>query len=316
VTGETALEWEGRVDLLSDPFTRRDMLRVGVISIAMMWILVALMGLLAEGELVILPPVVLLIVVPVVVVLFFLAVVLLGVRLPIVFVLDSHGAGWSSGKRASWASRATMVLGALSARPSAAGAGMLGLARESGTVPWQDVVHVRPYSDRRVIALADSWHTLLRLYCTPETYDAALAFAISHAAGDTATAPKPLHRPDRRGLAAFALAVIASAGVVSWSWTFDSAREATLLALVVFAIGLAAFGNRVVRRICGMVGIISAAYLVVRVAIEALDPITMFSSGEVIGYGWELDTPLLVLAVSGLCILLALSVIALFGERE
>jgi len=316
VSEAPALEWEGRINLFTDPFTLLDLVRVAAISTVIMWTSVALMGLLVSGELVILPPVVLVVLIPIFLVLYLLAALLLGVSVPTTFTVDERGVGWQTGRRASWLSRATIVLGAVAGDPGTAGAGMLGMARESGLVPWERVAHVRPYPDRRVIALADGWHTLLRLYCTAETYDAALALSQRHAAGDAAVQSKPFRRPGRRDVSAFGLALVSAVGIASWQWSLDSARDATVLALGVIAVLASAFLRAGMRRAMGLVGLVSAAYLGVRIAIEAFDPITMISTNEVIGYGWELDTPLLVIAVSGVCVLFALCGLLLLGRRE
>lgn len=309
-----AFTWERRVNLYTDRFMLRDMARVGALSIAMMWVLVALMGVFVLAEPVLLPPVVLLVVACILLVLYFLAVLLMGVSVPMGFALDESGAHWSTGKRVARLSRIATVVGVLAGNPTAAGAGMLGMARESGTVPWEDVVVVRPFSHAKVIELADGWHTLLRLYCTAETYEIVLAYARQHATGE-ATRLRPFVRPQQRDITALGIAFVSAVGVASWEWAVYSVREAALLALAVLAVLAAGVLRGGARRAMGFITLVSSGFLAARIVVEAVDPITMVSTGEVIGHGWELDTPQLAVAILGVLVLAGIGATLAFRKR-
>ncbi|MBN2405270.1 MAG: hypothetical protein JXE06_06790 [Coriobacteriia bacterium] len=315
MTAGPVFEWESRINLFTDGFTLRDMLKVGALSLAMMWAIVAVMGLIAEGELIVIPVQTLLVIVPILLVLYVFAVLLLGVSMRMRFFVGEDGVGWAMSKRTGSLSRLAVLAGLLGGSPSTAGAGMLAVARESGMIPWADIVSVIAYPDRRVIALRDGWHTRLRLYCTAGEYDAILAYAREHAASPAAATSVPLPRLSRRALGIVAIAVVAAVGVASWDWAFYSVSEQSMLVLAVLAIAFSALSSMALRRITGLVGFVSAAYVGLRIIIEAVDPITT-PSGMALGYGWELDTPLLVLSVAGVCVLLALSGHLVLGRRR
>ena len=76
-----------------------------------------------------------------------------------------------------------MILGALAGKPGVAGAGLLGMAQETVGVVWDDVRRLNIHAPARVISLMDSWHVVMRLYCTPQNYEVVLNAVQKWAAG-------------------------------------------------------------------------------------------------------------------------------------
>lgn len=166
-----AIEWSYRVPLLTSRFMLWDFLRVTLLSVLAMYVLVALMGLIAEGELIVLPLEVFLIVTGIMLGLFVLASLLLGNNVPMLFSVRPEGVSYGMGKRQKGLNRATVILGALSASPTTAGAGLLAASREQGGWAWSDLREARYFAGPRVISLRNSWRTVLRLHCTPENFE-------------------------------------------------------------------------------------------------------------------------------------------------
>jgi hypothetical protein len=74
-------------------------------------------------------------------------------------------------RRAKVGTKAAIILGALSGSPSAVGAGLLAETQATQNVAWSAVRKVRCSPRWRTVQLANSWRTVLILYCTPETYE-------------------------------------------------------------------------------------------------------------------------------------------------
>jgi hypothetical protein len=104
-------------------------------------------------------------------------------RFPMGFSLSPQGAMVVSlSRRGRWGNRLAVILGALAGKPGVAGAGLLGMAQETTTIAWDDVRRVNIHAPARVISLLDSWHVVLRLYCTSQNYDMVLKAVQSWAA--------------------------------------------------------------------------------------------------------------------------------------
>lgn len=165
------IEWSYRVPLLTSRFMLWDFLRVTLLSVLGMYLAVFLMGLIAEGELIVLPLQVFAIVTGIMLVLFVLASLLLGNHVPMKFSVRTDGVAYGMGPRQKGLNRATVILGALSASPTTAGAGLLAASREQGGWTWSELHKARYFDGPRVISLRNSWRTVLRLHCTPENYE-------------------------------------------------------------------------------------------------------------------------------------------------
>jgi hypothetical protein len=170
-TGE--ISWEVSVPLLTNRFILYDLLKVwGISSLILFLILTGISvydwkwrvftgmlpvaGLVSAG------------------LLGLLILVMLGFfwnRFPMGFSLSPRGARVVSlSRRGRGGNRLAVILGALAGKPGVAGAGLLGLAQEIATVGWDDVRRVNIHAPARVISLMDSWHVVMRLYCTPQNY--------------------------------------------------------------------------------------------------------------------------------------------------
>jgi hypothetical protein len=85
--------------------------------------------------------------------------------------------------RARRVNRLAIVLGTLAGKPGAVGAGLIGEATASTHVAWPSVVSLRVYPRWNVIALGNSWRTIMLLFCEPKDYEAIRKFAeAAHAA--------------------------------------------------------------------------------------------------------------------------------------
>jgi len=93
------------------------------------------------------------------------------------FILDEKGAlcrtqaGQAKKNRAMNA--LTAVLGLLSGKPAAAGAGLLAQSRQSVFIRWNRVTAVKYGQKSRTILLRGGWTQQIALFCTRENYDAA-----------------------------------------------------------------------------------------------------------------------------------------------
>ena len=184
--GLETIEWSYRVPLLTSLFMLWDLLRVTLLSVLSMYILVALMGLIVEGEFVVLPFQVFAIVTGIMLGLFVLVSLFLGNGVSMTFSVCAEGVSYSMGRRQKGLNRATVVLGALSGSPTTAGAGLLAASREQGSWKWSELHEARYFARTRVISLRNSWRTVLRLHCTPENYEqvrAAVVDGIAHGVG-------------------------------------------------------------------------------------------------------------------------------------
>lgn len=165
------VEWSYRVPLLTSRFMLWDFLRVTLLSVLGMYLAVFLIGLIAEGELIVLPFQVFAMVTGIMLALFTLASLMLGNHVPMTFSVRPEGISYGMGRRQRGINRATVILGALSGSPTTAGAGLLAASREQGGWTWGELRGVRYFDGPRVISLRNAWRTVLRLHCTPENYE-------------------------------------------------------------------------------------------------------------------------------------------------
>jgi hypothetical protein len=171
------LSWQVNVPLLTDQFIMYDLLKVWGFSTLFMFLIMAAIFIFERnwrGLISMLPPVGLtslgILVLFLLVMLFFF-----GNRFPMGFMLSPQGAMVASlSRRGRWGNRLAVILGALAGKPGVAGAGLLGMARESVGIGWDEVRRLNIHPETRVISLMDSWHVVLRLYCTPKNYDQVL----------------------------------------------------------------------------------------------------------------------------------------------
>lgn len=173
------IEWRYDIPLLTSRFMLWDFLRVTLLSAALMYVIVIVAGLVFGQELILLPWQVPAIIVGVLLGLFVIASLLLGNRQGARFAVDAKGVEYHAEKRESRMNRIVAAVGALMGSPTTAGAGALAMSREHLHLEWEGIREVRYYPSARVIAIRNSWRTMLRLHCPPELYDD-VAAAVRH----------------------------------------------------------------------------------------------------------------------------------------
>jgi hypothetical protein len=166
------LSWQYDIPLITNRYILWDIFRVIALSMAIIVALTWLIGVL-RGDPVLLPIEFLLLIGGIVVALFlFVTLVVFRNRYRARFVLDSKQAVFQG----IWGDRAwdrmmkelLKVLAFLAVRGDP--------TRSSAVnIRWRAVRTVNVNRSTRVIALCDSWHVVIRLYCSPEVFDQALA---------------------------------------------------------------------------------------------------------------------------------------------
>ena len=104
-----------------------------------------------------------------------IALLFLGNRYRVRYLLAAQGIGWESlGRRGQAANRLAIFAGVLAGSASTTGAGLLAAAAESGVLAWAKVRTIKAYPAIGVISIMNSWRVVIRLYCTPQYYDYAI----------------------------------------------------------------------------------------------------------------------------------------------
>ncbi len=171
------LSWQVNVPLLTDQFIMYDLLKVwGVSTLFLFLIMVAIFTFERNWRsLMSMLPLVGLTSLGILVLFVLVMLVFFGNRFPMGFILSPQGAMVASlSQRGRWGNRLAVILGALAGKPGVAGAGLLVMSRESVGISWDEVRRLNIHPETRVISLMDSWHVVLRLYCTPQNYDQVL----------------------------------------------------------------------------------------------------------------------------------------------
>jgi hypothetical protein len=175
-TGE--ISWEVNTPLLTNQFIMYDLVKVWGFSSLFLGLLMAGIAVYDRNwrTLANMAPVVGAVSAGLLVLLILVMLVLFGNRFPMGFRLGPQGAMVVSlSRRGRWGNRLAVILGALAGKPGVAGAGLLGMAQETVAVVWDDVRRLNIHAPARVISLMDSWHVVLRLYCTPQNYEVVLS---------------------------------------------------------------------------------------------------------------------------------------------
>jgi len=107
-----------------------------------------------------------------------------GNRIGMGFTVDARGVlSQVHESRAHKAAQLATVLGLATGNFSAAGAGMLARSGASSFVPWTAVRRVRCDEARHTIHLEGGWRTRAALFCTPQSYPLARAWALQMCPG-------------------------------------------------------------------------------------------------------------------------------------
>jgi hypothetical protein len=190
------LSWQVNVPLLNDQFIMYDLLKVWGFSTLFMFLIMAAIFIFERNwrGFISMLPLVGLTSLGILVLFLLVMLVFFGNRFPMGFMLGPQGAMVASlSQRGRWGNRLAVILGALAGKPGVAGAGLLGMARETVGVTWDEVRRLNIHPETRVISLMDSWHVVLRLYCTPQNYDQVLMAVQKFAARgiQKGAAPRP-----------------------------------------------------------------------------------------------------------------------------
>ena len=98
-------------------------------------------------------------------------IVTMGNRVPMEFKIDGAGVRLQSvSKRIKVINRTAIVLGLLTGKPGAIGAGELGRTQEKWSIAWNEPSKVSYYPNQRVIFVNGGFLSKIRVYCTPENY--------------------------------------------------------------------------------------------------------------------------------------------------
>ncbi len=167
------LVWSLSVPMLTGRFFLQDLVKLFVAIIVVISVVMGLMGL-AAGE-----PDTLLKVAPLFVVVLGVLFVLIGVisllffgnRYQALYQVGPDGAAFLAGTRERALGEFAVVASILSGSTRAMAASVLAQAGETVTITWKNVHRVKVYPHEKVVALADSWHTVLRLHCPPELFE-------------------------------------------------------------------------------------------------------------------------------------------------
>lgn len=190
-------------------------------------------------------------------------------RFSAVFMVNAKGASYNVSRAQSKLNTAVAVLGAIAGKPGVAGAGLLAKAQEGEFFAWSDVFRVDLHSGRHVVILRNSWRTMVRLYCTPENYDAVARMALDGVAGasDKRARHVTSQTAVRRltGMRLFnrwtALAFLSTIGITLSPFINMDDYGLIILGLgCIVLISAAAFGS--LRKLFAIVGLVSVVWLV------------------------------------------------------
>ncbi len=201
--GREEIEWDFGIPLLTNPFILLDFAKVLTITFAILSAMFMLIGI-VQGvdefrDMLALIPMFAICVLIVGVIMALVMLVGYGNRFPCRFAVSRAGVRYEVTPGQKKMNTAIIIIGALAGRPGVAGSGFLAKAQESGSFAWSDVHEIDLFPRRRVVCIRNSWRTLLRVYCTPENYDAVAAMALDGVAR-TAHARSELRAHGREAL--------------------------------------------------------------------------------------------------------------------
>lgn len=179
---DSRIVWDYNIPLVTNRFIMLDMAKVLVISFAIVSAMFMLIGICqgVDEFFELLPLISLFAICTLVLCAIFLFVMLIIYRnrFPCRFTVDSKGVSYEVTSAQKVANLAVIVLGLVTVKPGMAGAGFLARAQESVFYDWASIHRVDVFPKRRVVCIRNSWRTLLRVYCTPENYNAVADMAL------------------------------------------------------------------------------------------------------------------------------------------
>lgn len=315
------VEWEYRIPLLTNRFMLWDIARLIGVSVLIMYALVAIMGWFVDGYLALLPPAVLAIAAGILLGLFAIASVLLGNQITATFAVGPEGVAYRAGARERKLSRLAIALGVLGLNPGVTGAGLLTYSRETSVWPWEEIHAARYYPQSRVIALRNSWRTMLRLHCTAENYDAIRALVeagIASGASQRGAIAKEAAGRGSRPWWSIALGVtiplVGGTLTAAWPWLhYDPGMRVLVIPVLLLVVAGVFRGG--VGKIAAAVSLGPMAYIIFLTVREMIEPIPGVFLG-VTTYSWQLDTGLLAVTLAGELLLAGFALWILFGGRQ
>ncbi len=165
-----------------------------------------------------------------------------------------------------------------------------------------------------MIELRNSWRTVVRLYCTPEVFDQALARSQAHAEQGALRREKRIAARPRPAWGFWAvwlvLAVVATFGSGGWYWATELRDRFALLTGVLVL--LAGLFRETVAVLLGLAGLISGLVLLGTLVVPALERDVDAWLGT--SYGFQLDTGFLVVSLAGTLLLLGMGVYRVLGR--
>ena len=257
------ISWQMNIPLLTDQFIMYDLLKVWGYSTLFLFLLMFVILAFErnwQGFVNVLPPLSLT-AVGILILFIMVMLVFFGNRYPMGFVISEQGAGIVSlSRRGRWGNRLAVILGALAGKPGVAGAGLLGMARESVGTSWDEVRRLKVHPESRTISLMDSWHVVLRLYCTPQNYARVLAAVEKWAAKGI---KKATAAPRQRGLSPnLRLGLKTISALVAAVFITALPLEVPPLAIwLLLAGGLGAIWLVPGRRLCGIVTLLAVSLI-------------------------------------------------------
>jgi hypothetical protein len=323
VPDPNALVWEHPIPLLTNPFMLWDLGRVLFFSLLIMEGMTLLVSFFFTDEAGLLPLEILLLVSAILIVLFaFVAVVIFRNGIHTRFTVDSRGLEMETIFGDDLYERIlNRLVGALVflANPLVALTTSVQSAATSNTVlDWRDVSKVTVHRRLGVVSLADSWHTVARLYCDPRSVDELATRVQSNLAPDAARRSRQASGDlPRRRLAFYLAWTVVTAGAFictqAWYWAADDMlRPATAAAALVLLVGWAipAWWTRLLVWPAAAASLLTLAQLAPP-ALEKHTILPWYTS-----YGFQTDTPEFLLALAGSCVLVAMSLYVLITRPE
>jgi hypothetical protein len=303
------ISWEQYIPL-TDRFMVYDLLKVFIASVAIMQVLLLVMSFFIGEDPVLLPVEACLILFTIFTSLYlFVALAIFRNKFWARFALAPEGAVYQMGLRERKINRLVLALSLLFSRTGATGASLLALSQESGLVEWKDVYNVKIYPKEKVVALSNSWRTVLRLYCLAENFDQ-VADRAQSCARVGALWRKRHYRPIRHCWKFYALwtgsALAATLASLAWFEIYYDLTDRIAILAGVLVLFLGFGGSFWWNRLVALPAAGASLWFIVRLFLLAIDPITG-PTGEFYGRSYELDTSMLIISAAGGMALLAMS---------
>ena len=311
---EDALIWQYDMPLINNRFVMWDAFLVLAFALVAVQALLFAMGWIVNGKPMILPTTMWAAMAGVIVVLFLLtALVVFQNRFRFAYQITSEGVTVETGQRERKVNLLAKVVGifmALSGRPGLLGAALLSESRQVEGISWRDVRKVTVHPRALMIALNNSWRVAFRIFCTSQNYETVVERVQAYAAEGRRwqIAHKRKGVRDWNRLIVWAgQSVVAT--IAAMAWREDLVPFALLAGVLVLASGMVE-GLR--RRGLALLATGAAGLLLGVVVVQALS-VTIIVIAR--AYGYEDNTPLLVVTLCGTVWLLGMALVRLVVAR-